>query len=291
MDSNQPLLDRIQKKDDDAEILESTSTNIVVKTTLDIGTKVFEEEEEEEEEMILNHSVPVQVVRYLFMIQASIWFCLGVFGIVPAQLLKPVPDVSLALFICAIVTAFILLVTLYFVKKYKDLVLTALILFYLCIYTILFTSSAFFENIAPFQACTILFLQCISILVYSLYVTKKMNVWWTGLIMVLCGSIIWTIGLVAFIAKQDWIMSVILFFVCVLGFPSYCGWFIGTINKNRFHVEELEQVIVGFLTDFFVVPIRWSYAKYVKKEEEPMSFVLAEGTSTVHQNVLQEVSI
>jgi len=277
---NQPLLDSIQKKDDDAIVLESNASNVVVKTVLDVGTPIDEEQEEEPQ---IKLSVPVQVIRYLFMIKASLWFSLGVFGIVPAQLLT-IPTVSLTLFICAIVTAFIISVALYFVKRYPDIMLTGLALFALCLYTIVFTSAAYFRNIAPFQACIILFLQCVAILVYSLYDTKQLNIWWAGLIMMICGSIIWTIGLVAFIENQDWIMSGILFFTCVLAFPAYSGWFIGTSSK-RFHLEELDQVIVAFFTDFYVVPAQWSYAKYVKRgQEEDMSFVHVESTNTAQQN-------
>ena len=287
MDPNQPLLDGIQKKDEDAEILESTRSNIVVKTTLNIGTPQQEEEEIEQVRL----SVPVQVIQYLFMIKAALWFSLGVFGIVPAQLLTGAQDVALALFICAIVTAFIVLVALYFVKKYRDILLTGLALLALCLYTIVFTCAAYFQDIAPFQACTILFLQCISILVYSLYSSKYMNIWWISLIMMLCGCVVWTIGLVAFVSSQDWVMSGILFFGCVLLFPAYCGWFIGA-NDKRFHLQELEQVIVAFFTDFYAVPLRWSYVKYVKKErEEEELFVLVDDTRTAQLNAGLEVNI
>jgi len=37
---NQPLLDSIQKKDDDAIVLESNASNVVVKTVLDVGTPI-----------------------------------------------------------------------------------------------------------------------------------------------------------------------------------------------------------------------------------------------------------
>lgn len=278
----QPLIDALTKKHDDINEIIITETEIIVNTSND----QIEQEQEQNSNNELNqplksYSVPLQIVRNMFMIKAALWFCLGVFGIVPAQLVT-LPQVALALFISSIVTLTILLIAMYLVKKYKDLLLTFLLLGSLCLYTVIFASASYFQDIAPFQACTILFIQCISVLVYGLFVSKHVDGLWVGLIMILVGVTIWAVGLVAFIKQQDWIMSGILFFSCVIFFPVYSGWFVTHLDK-RFHINELEQVIVAFFTDFFIIPIKWIYAKYAGKDQ-PMSFVLVDSEVTVPQN-------
>jgi hypothetical protein len=270
------------KKDDDLEILNIGLTGITVKTNLPIGTPIEEEEEEEERPII--YSVPTQIVRYLFIINSIIWFSLAIFGIVPAQILLrfSYPFVSLILFICSLVFSVIFLGALFFVKQHTALVYVFFGVWLFSVYVLIFSVAAYFQTIGPFQGCLMLFLSSISILVYCLYVKKRPNGVWAGFIMFFVSIIIWSVGLVAFIQEQDWIMSGVLFFICVIFFPVYSGIFIHYSYK-RFNIGEFDRLLVCFYTDFFVFPIQWIYAKHVEKKMDD-SFVLVGENATVPMN-------
>lgn len=276
------LLDDIKKKDDDMEIVNSNMFGVTIKTTLPIGDPIIEQKQEEEPQR--PYSVPTLVIRYLFIGNSIIWFALAIFGIVPAQLLIrfAYPFVSLILFICALVFSVIFLVALFFVREHAILVYVFFGVWLFSVYVLNFSVAAYFQTIGPFQGCLMLFLSSVSILVYCLYVKKRPNGIWAGFIMSFVSIVIWSVGLVAFIREQDWIMSGVLFFICVIFFPVYSGIFIHYAFK-RFHVKDFDRLLVCFYTDFFVFPLQWIYAKHVGKNQDD-SFVLVGENATVPTN-------
>lgn len=259
------LLENLKKKDDDMEVIEQTLFTTKIQTTLDIGTPI----EEPEPQIPIEYSVHTKNIRYLFIILATLWICLTMFSIVPGALLQmfKLPLVALTLFICATMTSCVLLGALYLVKGHKDMVYACFACLCVCLFTIIFSSFAYFDSIAPFQACITLFDESIAVLVYCLSGEKLVNGWWVGFFMMIVGVVNWIIGFVAFVKEHDWIFSGILFFTCVVFFPFYSGYFIHS-SERRFAVGEFNHLIVAFFTDFYIIPLKWIHAWYVKKFQQ-----------------------
>lgn len=276
----------LKKKDDNAELLNQDYLgNMIVCTELEhVGTEI-KDEEEEEEERERPMSVALQVIRYLFMVVGAIFFTFGIFGIIPFFFIRS-RLVSGTLTICAGVMALILSLLMYIFKKETQIAVSLLAVYLLCVFTFIFSVGALFRTIIPLQGCMILFLQCLSVLVYCLYSVKTMNMWSTAIIMGVTGFLVWAIGFVTFIEQQAWIGSGVLFFFCVIGFTAYSVYYIKQA-ETRFHLKELTRVIVGF----FIEPYEWIFVRRATNNnhlDEP--FVLVESTNTAHKTVSNEAS-
>lgn len=273
MDSS--LLQSLAKKDDDLEIVQQTFFTTTLKTTVpSLATQGAGGEggEEEDDFPPQQQSVPVRVIRYLFIMLALMWFGVGIFGIVPAQILlkyAPYPTISLTLFVASSAVGTCLLGGLFITRKSTEMVYTCFVVMVCCLFTALFSAAAFFHTLGPFQGSTILFLECVTVLVYCLYTKKELDGWFVAVCMSCVGVCVWLCGLVAFVREQDWITSGVLFVGCVVVFPIYSALFIHHSAK-RFHLGDFSEVIVGFFTDFYVVPLQWMYAKCATNKTPPL---------------------
>lgn len=256
MENSQPLLDDLAKKDEDMRVIESGVMGTVIETTLDIGYDLTPEEPEEI--VIETLSIPVRIVRHVFVINVGIAFLYALFGLVPYTLLLEVPKVvpytllgvsSLMCVVC------LLLMHIFREKKAAG---TALLSMWICItFLVMCSLAASLDSFAPFQACTIFFIQGIVGLIYCLFAGKdRVNPWWAALIMMVAGLVIWAIGLYSFIREQDWITSGLLFFVCVLLSPLYSALQIHMI-MTRYNMEELLKANIEFFTGVIMYPMEW----------------------------------
>jgi hypothetical protein len=113
--------------------------------------------------------------------------------------------------------------------------------------------AAALKSFAPFQACTMFFMQCIVGLLYCLYAGKdNVNPWWAAALMMCASVCVWAMGLYSFIREQDWITSGVLFVTCVLFLPLYTAYQTHLIGK-RYNMEELIQANIEFVTDVVVL--------------------------------------
>jgi len=109
-------------------------------------------------------------------------------------------------------------------------------------YVFIVSLASFGSTFAPFQGCSILFIECTSIIIVALVIgrtSKRLDPIWCTLTMMLSGLLIWSVGLYAFIKEQDWISSGLLFVTCVIIYPLLSGYKIYRINRNMFHAGEL----------------------------------------------------
>lgn len=273
------FLDELKKKDDDLKVVDESLFTVTVETSL------IPPEEEEVQKQVQKQfmSVTVRIVRHLFLINAGIWFYIGMFGIVPAHLLAW--NVAFILFFVSVGVGIIANVLMYVARSLTNVLLS---LFVMCLFVAFFSLAALLQSVGPFQASSILFTESVIMLVYCSNAQKHINPYTSFLIMLGVGVCTWGIGFIAFIREQDWITSAILFFTCVLGFPLYSAFQINHATQ-KYHLKELTQAIVGFFTGWSIL-----VAKCVKKvpQEEDQSFVLVEKESSAEtEGVVNEVTI
>ena len=277
------MITALQKKDDDLKVLEESLLSVTVETSL------IEYEEIEIPRSPPEMGVTIRVIRHLFLVNAVIWFCVGIFGIVPTHILlkKASFVVSLSLFCSSLGLGFLLNILVYCFRSYHDLVLGLLGSFLLCLFTAFFSLAALLHSLGPFQGALIMFTESVLILMYCSESPnrKQLDPYISFLIMLSGGICVWVIGFIAFVKEQDWFTSIFLFFGCVLGFPLYSAFQIE--YASQYHLRELTQVIVGFLSP-------WKCVKCAKKvpPKEDQSFVLVERESSAEmEGVVNEVTI
>jgi hypothetical protein len=270
-------MDELKKKDDDIKIVDESLFGITVETS-EVDNK---ETTIEVEKKFM--SVTVRIVRHLFLVNAGIWFYIGMFGIVPTHLLMEKTSFVTTLIVFLVALGFMVLfnVIMYHFRR-------MIYCFVVSLFVVFFSLSALLKSIGPFQASLILFTESVIMLVYCSNAQKRIDPYISFLMMVGIGICTWGIGFIGFIREQDWITSAILFFTCVLGFPLYSAFQIDYATR-KYHLKELTQAIVGFFTG-------WSFlvAKCAKKAhpEEDQSFVLVEKESSAEtEGVVNEVTI
>jgi hypothetical protein len=278
------LIYDLQKKDDDLKVLEESLLGVTVETSL-----VVQVEEQVPRPPPPEMGVTIRVIRHLFLVNAVLWFCVGIFGIVPTHILlkKTSFVVPLSLFCTSTGLAVLLNILIFCFRNYHDLVLGLLGSFMLCLFTAFFSLAALLHSLGPFQGALIMFTESVLILMYCSESPnrKRLDPYISFLIMLSGGICVWVIGFIAFVKEQDWFTSVFLFFGCVLGFPLYSSMQIE--QASQYHLRELTQAIVGFLSPWKCVKC----AKKVHPEEDP-SFVLVEKESSAEtEGVVNEVTI
>jgi hypothetical protein len=287
MSLNQQLINNLTKKDEDLEVISDDGYgSMVVNTSLNIGEEFIENNEENEEEQTYK-SVNIQIIHYLLNFIIAVTLLFGILGLFPYFILTKYgsPLISGTLLCISFITYISINVLCYVFQKNTELLYSLFSVLLICLFTMSCTIAAYFETFAPFQGCIIIFIQLLSLSVYSLYERKNLNPWWSLSIMLFSGFIIWIFIFFAFIEQRQWISSGLLLLFNVFGFSGYTVFEI-TVCTKKYHLKELTRVIVGFFTNFYILPIEWIYAKYVKNNKD-LSFVLVGKNNTAQQPVLE----
>jgi hypothetical protein len=244
------LLDEIQKKDSDAKIISQDESGILIETTLDIG----EEEEEPETIEFPKIATNIRITRHMFICHALISFGISLYGLVFLQLLLKDYIASLSLLIASLSMSVIFYLLMYFLVNTKW-GQPAFIMWTFNAFIVISSLAGTLKSLAPFQGCIIFFIESISIILLGFYYTKEVHVYYAIGLMSLTGIMGWGMGIYAFLEEQDWITSLVLFLLCILVGPLYCGYQINGINNNRYHNKEFDRVLIQFWTDPIGVPI------------------------------------
>lgn len=252
---DQKLLDEIQKKDSDAEIVETTSTGYIIKTTLDLGSPL--PEEVGEESLIFPHiNASIRIVRHTFVCLALISFIISLYGIVPLYLLLKDYIISISLLCSSLFMSVLFYVFLFLVENTKW-GLPTFIMYIFNIYIVLCSLAGVLHSLAPFQGCLILFIECLSIILLGFCFKDNVKVNYAIFTMMGSGLIFWGVGIFAFLTENDWISSGVLFILCIVAFPLYAGLQIHRINSNLYHTKEVDRVLIRFITDPIGIPIEY----------------------------------
>lgn len=251
-------LDPLLKKDEDLQIIEHGEYSAVVESRLFEEEQTRPDEPAGGEEVYL--AVPTRIIRHVFMLHVAIVFFYAIFGMVPAHLLPH--QASWALLITSLVTSTILIIVLLY--RIHVVVFCMLLLSNFAILTSL---AGVLRSMAPFQACSLIFVEYIAGFVFCLFMDKTIDPLGAALVMMVSGLGVWALGLYSFIQEQDWITSVVLFFGGVLFAPLYWALEIRMINRYSLKEEDLLQACVNFYLD----PIQWTFAACAKKNPEPPS--------------------
>lgn len=246
-----PLLEDLTKKDEDLKVVSEGVFGTIVETHLDFGYDLTPEEPEEI--VIETLSIPVRIVRHVFVINVSIAFLYALFGMVPYSLMEEGPRiVAYTLLGSSIVLSVLCAALMYFYRDHRVAGVSLFAMWVFITFFVVCSLAATLHSFAPFQACTIFFIQCTAGLLYCLYAGKdQVSPYWAAMIMMGSGLAVWALGLYAFINQQDWIESGLLFLVCVLFAPLYSALEIKFI-MGRYNMEELVKANIEF---FVALPL------------------------------------
>lgn len=237
-------MESLLKKDDNLEVVESNMFGTIIKTDLDIGEEIVEETFEP-----FFISVPVQVTRHVFTINLFLLVFLGILGIIPYYVLQIYGNfiINITLLCCSITSLLIFYFIMMFFHRIEWFLLFSILLHFSTVMI-----SVMLKSMVIYQGCSILFLQHISILIYSLFDNKKAPKFWrVVLIMMFSGIFGWLVSFYGFYKEQNWISAAILFLFCVLSVPFYSAYEVKNI-KGRYSLSEkdLVKATIEYFTDF-----------------------------------------
>lgn len=241
---NQELLTSLRKQDDDFQLLSNGPDGAVFMTSLDIGEPLNPPPPPPALIDTSIVSINIQIARHFFAAHALFFFFIPLFGIVPFyQLVKLPLIVSITLVIASGVFVVILHAILYsqIWALYPSFILTVF-----NNYIFVVSLAAVGSTFAPFQGCSIMFIECTSAILLGFVFKKTIDPIWATLIMMLCGLAVWSVGLYAFINEHDWISSGLLFVICVIGYPILSGYKIYQINTNTYHSGEILRILCEY---------------------------------------------
>lgn len=245
---NQALLTSLDKKDDDLRVIENSEYGIVIETSLNVGEMVESDDSKESSDSTAAAptSVNIQISRHFFAVNALICLMIPLFGIVPFYLLNGLPLlVAFILAAISFITAIILHLALYWHTDQWTMYPT-LILTIFNNYILIVALSAAGSTFAPFQGCSILFIECTSAILLGFTFSKTIDPIWCTLVMMSTGLLMWSVGLYAFIREQDWISSGLLFGTCVILYPIMSGYKVYRINRNMYHSGEILKMLCEY---------------------------------------------
>lgn len=265
-----PLLSAILAKDDDAEIFQSESGEIIIagdieklqdtglisaptESSLPNVEDLLDSELLEREMNAPAVDVVVQVVTNMFLIVAIFNMVCMLLGSVPYWLLKYDESGVIVKWVFGItsvllVGSYILMLVLRENKKYS---LYALVLWCFLFVIWIGTFAAMLKNITPFQTMGVFWAQSIGVFVYGRVSRRSISHWIALMIMLVATLIVWCINLYGFITLQDWATAGV---ILGIGFcSSVYNMYQITWAADRYCATDTILSVINFFGD----PVLW----------------------------------
>ena len=277
-----PILDTLKAKDDDLKVYETENGEIVLETDLraaeSIGLvttsnysflpeppttgEVFDEELVQREAQQPLVDVTVEVVTFMFMINALVCLCILLLGSIPYWFLsydetRNIAIIFLGVCIGAFSSSYAIM--LYF-RKDASIVKYMFIIWAFCFILLSGAMASVVQDLAPFQLAAMCWIQSIAVFIYGRLERRSMSPWICFIIMLLTGLLTWLIDIYAFIHFKDWITAGILL---VLGlFISFYGMLqVKWANRYNVSFEQKMLAVIQFYADPILMPLsalkRW----------------------------------
>lgn len=227
------------------------SNDFLAVLTAEIG----DNNEEDENFVIEDSSVTVQIIRFLFIANSAFCFVVCIWGIIPYYLLRfDAPQLALIIILAVTLVFFTLTYVLLFFY-YEQPILLIVWMFFL--FMLINVAAALLRSLSPFQAVAICFVQQLGVLGYCFFAKRTLTVIWTLVVTFIPALSMWLLGLYVFLKEQDWISSIVLLFVFVIGISAYNTYEIYLIGQKRFHLKENIRVLSFYYTDSLRLPYEW----------------------------------
>lgn len=258
--------DGLLKKDDTARVVEETAYSVVIESDQQLIDEIdnavgedFEDPTIFQQEMTgLPLTPAVRVARTVFIVHTGFSFLVVFFGVIPYYFFRA--DVPLKGLEWMLVTSILLCVGAYVALTMLTdpfNIIPVMGVWMFLVFVSVTTLAALMKNLVPFQAAAVHFCQGLSMLVYCFVSHRELNPILSVAIMFGWGCVAWLLGLYAFLHYNDWILSFLLFLICVIGSSVYSGYQISLLN--RFNVSRKDQVnaVKHFYLDLILLPLSW----------------------------------
>lgn len=222
--------------------MSNTANNFLEILNAEIG-----DDDTEETFVIEDSSVVVRIIRNLFISNSAYCFVICIWGIIPYYLMRF--DASqLVIIILSIVVSILFTVTYVSLFFWPEEPIP-LIVWMFFLFMLINVLAAALKSLSPFQAVGICFAQQLGVLSYCFLAKRTLTVVWTIIVTFIPALATWLLGLYVFLKEQDWISSIVLFVVFVIGVSAYNSYEIYLIGQKRFHLKENIKVLNYYYTD------------------------------------------
>lgn len=218
------LMERLTKKDDDAELLQDGDTGqLYVNTTQDVEELAPEMLQRElppiVDDRLLEDSarapmmdITVQLIYWLFVAISIFYLQCGLLGAVPYWVLQLDETRHAAIVTTAAFgAAFLGLYVAMTVKRRSARAAVVLFAMWAFSATMLVGCvSALLRLIAPLQLMTIGWFQALSVVIYAHVSVRYVDATWAAVWMALATVVGWGLGIYAFVVENDWVASAVL---------------------------------------------------------------------------------
>ena len=245
------IVSLIKKKDEDAVVVEIDHENdlVTIDSTFQIESdEIYEVQEPtlmlEDEMDAPMTNVIVQIVYALFLTNAVVAFIAITLGIAPYLLLKTVSYQNALYILYGLLATNVVIYFIMVWLKSKPVI----VIWVVSLSMLLGAIGAIINDFAPLQIATIVFMQSISIVLYTLISPKKIKTWVSMVIMMFIGVATWSLGLYAFIKQQDWISAGVVFALQVI-FAVYSTIQVKYADRYSLSDNHMTQAIANFYSD------------------------------------------
>lgn len=244
------------KKDDDATFSDETEHSILVTSKLleDIDEAIVDKKPQDTRPT----AVPVRIARHIFVVNSLFTWLIVLGGILPYYFFrKDVPTPALGWLLGGICLCCIIAFTLMVIVKDHFYTVPIIGLWMAFIFMFVTTLAAIMRSLAPFQAVFIIFMESVAMICYSFASKRYMDPIWSGGFMAAGGLLGWLCGLYIFINENDWITSLVLFLLFVIGSSAYSAHQIKLVGRFSLSRKDLVRAVIHYYTDPVFLPAQW----------------------------------
>ena len=243
------------KKDEDATFSDETEHSIMV------TSKLLDEIDEAIEPSQADKriaAVPVRITRHIFVVNVIFAWLIVMGGIVPYYFFrKDVPTPALGWLLAAVWFSCVLAFFLMVIVKDHFYTVPIIGLWMALLFMVVTTLAAIMRSLAPFQAVFIIFMESMAMVIYSFASKRYMDPVWAAGFMSAGGLIGWLCGLYIFINENDWITSLVLFLLFVIGCSAYSAYQIKLVGRFSLSRKDLVRAVVHYYSDPVFLPAQW----------------------------------
>jgi hypothetical protein len=241
------VYDQFKKKDDDARLFVNNGAIYLESELIPV------KEEDTSPSLIANAAtalpvdMKVQTVYNVFVAQSFASLACLVMGM-PLYYWELQHVVALCLaIIFSVCCGFSYILMLVFRKTQPQVAFCIWISFVMCGVIVTGCTASLVWNVSPFQLMMILWMQSITVIIYTRLSTRTLSAWYALTYMCLASIVIWGLFIYAFVVEHDWIASIVI--LCLgLACAGYEAYEIHLILDEYCYGNSWDDIILSVIT-------------------------------------------
>jgi len=245
------LLETLNKKDDDIEILNVDNGGVTFTTTnsdvIDNFNEVYSLDIEDAPLVDAYIDVTSRVLQVIFSVNAALGYVIVVLGFIPYCIFQLIPATWRLYALGGSAGCFVL--TYFAMVVFSRLVFVLMWFFTTMIFAGVL--AAYIENILPLQFGALIFTQSVAVMIYVALKRKNLNNIVMVIVDIVGGLVPLLVGIYAFIEEKDWLVAWIAL-VYVLLSPLYHYFQMKKAKRFSLDNKQLSEAVRHFYGDIFL---------------------------------------